>query len=140
MARLIVTKSFEQDLDALEATGIEADLNAVDAADVLVAELAGNPHMLQVLFKPGLRDGHDPLFEVKRFEKAWQEGRNILIVKYWDFLGALADYRIFLGYHAQKETYYVLAITDRTIAYDTSGDDYRRLLVRYDACDIPSWR
>lgn len=140
MPRLIVTTWFEADLDALEATGLQSDLDAVDAADVLVDELAGNLEVLDVLFKPGLRDGHDPLFEVKRFEEAWLGGFNILVLKYWDFLGALADYRIFVGYHAQKEIFYVLAITHRSIAYDTGHDAYNRLLVRYGSCNIPAWR
>ncbi len=140
MPRLVVTKYFEEDLNALEVTGQPADLEAVDAADVLVEELAGNLGVLESLFQPGLRPDHDPLFEVKRFEEAWNKGLNILIIKYWDFLGSLADYRIFVGYNAQKETYYVLAITHRAVAYDTGHTSFGRLLVRYESCHIPVWR
>lgn len=140
MTRLLVIPAFDADLDALEACGTQDQLDAVDAALVLVEELGGNLQVLDGLYKPRLRQGHDPLFEVKRFAEAWADGYNILILKYWDFLGALADYRIFVGYNAQKETYYVLGITHRSIAYDTGSDAFRGLLVRYESCNIPAWR
>lgn len=139
MARLIVTHAFEADLDALEAAGTAAHLDAVDAAVVLLEELAGNLSVLSDLFRPGMRHNHDPLFEVKRFEQAWRNGFNVLILKYWDTFGSLADYRIFVGYHAQKETFYVLAITHRAIAYDVGDDAYNALLARYQSCNIPAF-
>jgi hypothetical protein len=139
MTQLIVTPAFESDLDALDE-GTDADRDAVDAAEVLIEELAGNLSVLADLFSPGLRADHDPLFEVKRFEEVWKTGYNILIFKYWDLFGALADYRIFVGYHALKDTYYALAITHRSIAYDNSSENFNTLLVRYQSCDIPVWR
>lgn len=139
MARLIVTHAFEGDLDALEAAGTAAHLDAVDAAVVLLEELAGNLSVLSNLFRPGMRHDHDPLFEVKRFEQAWRNGFNVLILKYRDTFGSLADDRIFVGYHAQKEIFYVLAITHRAIAYDVGVDAYNALLVRYQSCNIPAF-
>lgn len=135
MPRIVVTQDFDDEMDALDST----QPDVVDAAELLLESLYENRDLLERLLPPATHPLHTPAFEVKRFGTAQKAGYNIFILKFQDLDGHLADHRILLGYHGQRDTYYALAITDRDYSYDHHHDAYRNLLHRYEKCGIPKY-
>ena len=133
MTRLLVTKEIENELDALDGT--QPDL--VDAAELLLESLYENLDLLGRLHAPSTYPLHTPVFEVKLFEEAQELKYNLYLLKFQNLDDYLATHRIFLGFNAQRDIYYALAITDRSHAYDTSHDVFRDLCNRYDKYRIP---
>lgn len=133
MVRLVVAKEFDDELNTLAQT--HPDL--VDAADLLLESLHEDSELLDHLHVPSTYPLHTPVFEVKRFEKAMQLGYNVFILKFKDLDEFPTDHRIFLGFNAQRDIFYVLAITDRDYSYDTNHPSFRDLGDRYDNCRIP---
>lgn len=135
MPRIVVTQDFDDEMDALDST----QPDVVDAAELLLESLDENRDLLERLHQPNTYPLHTPVFEVKRFGTAQKAGYNIFILKFQDLGGHLADHRILLGFHAQRDTFYALAITDRDYSYDHHHDAYRNLLHRYEKCGIPKY-
>lgn len=135
MTKLVVTREIEEELDVLY--GVQPDL--ADAAEVLLENLYDNLDLLGRLHVPSTHPLHTPIFEVKLFVEAHQGAYNIYILKFADLDGYPADHRIFLGFNAQRDIYYALAITHRAHAYDTSHPAYRQLLNRYEQYAIPKF-
>lgn len=135
MPRIVVTQDFDDEMDALDGT----QPDVVDAAELLLESLDENRDLLERLHQPTTYPLHTPAFEVKRFGMAQKAGYNIFILKFQDLDGFATNHRILLGYHAQRDTYYVLAITDRDYSYDHHHDAYGNLLNRYEKCGIPKY-
>lgn len=133
MTRLRITKEIEDEIDALYL--VQPDV--ADAAEVLLRNLYENLDLLGHLHEPSTYPLHTPVFEVKLFVEAQQSGYNIYSLKFKDLNGFLADHRMFLGFDAQHDIYYALALTHRSIAYDTNHDSYRQMLARYEQRAIP---
>jgi hypothetical protein len=133
MTRLRITKEIEDEIDALYL--VQPDV--ADAAEVLLRNLYENLDLLGHLHEPSTYPLHTPAFEVKLFVEAQQSGYNIYSLKFKDLNGFLADHRMFLGFDAQHDIYYALALTHRSIAYDTNHDAYRQMLARYEQRAIP---
>lgn len=133
MTSLVVTKAIEDEIDLLDAT--QPDL--VDAAELLLESLYENLDLLERLHVPSTHPLHTPVFEVKQFAEALELGYNIYILKFQNLNGYLTDHRIFLGFNAQRDIYYALAITDRDHSYDTSHASFGSLVTRYEQYRIP---
>lgn len=133
MTILVVTKEIEDELDELDRT--QPDL--VDAAELLLENLYENLDLLGRLHVPGTYPLHTPVFEVKLFKEAQQHKCNIYLLKFQELDDYLANHRIFLGFNAQRDIYYALAITHREHAYDTNHAAFRGLCNRYDQYRIP---
>jgi hypothetical protein len=136
MPSLILTPEIMEEIERLQTT----DLEAAAAALLLLESLLDDPDLLEDLCVPENHYLHCPPFEVKRFGEAQRRGYNIYILKFLDEDGNLPRYRIFIGFNAQRSTYYALAITHRSNAYRPGDDAFRNLLHRYDQCDIPIYR
>ena len=135
MTTLIVTKELEDELDVLQ----DEQPNLSDAAWLLLTALYENKDLLDHLHVPSTHPFHSPVFEVKLFSEAHQDGFNIYILKFKDLNDIPKDHRIFLGFNAQRDIYYGLAITDREYSYLTEHWAYRDLLARYEKCQIPKY-
>ena len=133
MVKLVVTKEFEDELDLLDPT----QPNLVDAAEQLVISLYEDLELLDHLHVPSTYPLHTPVFEVKRFEEATKLGYNVFILKFKDLDDFPTDHRIFLGFNAQLDIFYVLAITDRDYSYDANHPSFRDLGTRYDKYRLP---
>lgn len=137
MFRLIVTKEVKDEIEALSHSDVEAAASAV----LLLDELALDQHALENLCVVGNRFKFRPPFEVKTFVAAARQGYNIFILKYLrDEEDSLPPYRLLVGFNAQKNVYYALALTHRDVSYSLSGDEYRALRHRYEQCGIPIYR
>lgn len=131
MPRLILTPEFEADLDASE----QDDPRAWDAAAVLMEDFEDHHDFPTEI--PSEHYDHCPGFEVKWFAAAKNQGYEILILKFLDFGKLPTPYRIFLGYHKHRDTFYALAYRHRSTAYDESEDSLGELFCRFRECGIP---
>ena len=136
MHKLILTPEIMREIADLQ----KADMDAAAAALLLLESLQDDPDLLEDLCVPDNHYLHCPPFEVKRFGEAQKRGYNIYILKFLDDDGSLPSYRIFIGFNAQRSTYYALAVTNRNTAYRPGDDAFRHLLARYKQCDIPVYR
>ena len=133
---LIVTKEVQNEIEALKKTNFDAAI----AALLLLEALADDQDELEYLCTPGNRFQYTPGFEVKNFVLAQKQGFNINILKFCDEDGAQPRHRILVGFHAQRNTYYALAVTHRNVSYDQNSDEYRILRDRYNDYGIPLYR
>ena len=136
MYKLILTPEIMREIADLQ----KADMDAAAAALLLLESLQDDPDLLEDLCVPDNHYLHCPPFEVKRFGEAQKRGYNIYILKFLDDDGSLPSYRIFIGFNAQRSTYYALAVTNRNTAYHPGDDAFGHLLARYKQCDIPVYR
>lgn len=133
MTKLVVTKEIEGELDELD----HAQPDLVDAAELLLENLYENLDLLGRLHVPNTYPLSTPIFEVKLFEEAQRRNYNIYLLKFNRLDEYLADHRIFLGFNAQRDIYYALAITHRFHAYDPNHPSFGSLCNRYDQYKIP---
>ena len=134
MTKLVVTKEIEEEIDRL----YEVQPDLADAVEVLLESLYEDLDLLERLHSPDTYPLHTPFFEVKIFIEARDNGYNIYFLKFKDLDNhGIIGYRIFLGFNAQRDIYYALALTDRDHAYDTSHHAYRNLCARYEQYRIP---
>lgn len=133
MPRLVLTKEVEDEIDLLYETAPDF----ADAAEILLESLYEDIELVGRLHSPNTYPFHTPVFEVKLFAEAQQDGYNIYLLKFKDLNGYRVDHRIFLGFNAQRDIYYALALTDRDYSYDTSHQAYRDLCNRYEQYRIP---
>jgi hypothetical protein len=136
MASLTITPEMRKDIAALQKIDIEAAATAI----LLLESLQEDHEQLEYLCVPDNHFLYCPPFEVKKFGEAQRLGYNIFILKFLDEYGSLPSYRILIGFHAQRSTYYALAVTHRNISYRPSDDAFRDLLARYEQCGIPHYR
>ena len=130
---------FEDELDALYETAPQV----AGLVDALIEELSGDEDCLQTLTDcvPKWLYLYRPPFEIKRFGHAWDDGRNIYLLKPYDEDGHRLDYRIFLAHDSHTNEYFALSIQPRDTSYDPTTDAYRCLCTRYDGLGIrPSRR
>lgn len=136
MASLIITPEIQKEIAVLE----EADIDAAAMALLLLESLHDDHKQLEYLCVSGNHFAYCPPFEIKRFSEAQRRGYNIFILKFLDEYGSLPSCRILIGFHAQRSTYYALALTHRDIVYSPSNNAFRTLLDRYQQCGIPTYR
>ncbi|MBK6998889.1 MAG: hypothetical protein IPH35_02560 [Rhodoferax sp.] len=134
MAKLVVTKEIEDEIDLL----YEVQPDFADAIEVLLESLYEDLDLLERLHSPDTYPLHTPFFEVKIFTEARGDGYNMYLLKFKDLEGhRIIGYRLFLGFNAQRDIYYALALTNRNHAYDTNHPAYRDLCHRYERYGIP---
>lgn len=136
MPQILLCKKADEELEALYAL----DEDAAALFDVLIEELSDDPVMLDHLCVPANHFKYAPPFDVEVFEEAKKQGKNIYRIKVRNEEGSLLPWRMLVGFHSQKNLYYVLAVTEREHSYDTKHPDYRELLVRYEQAGIPDYR
>lgn len=134
MTTLIVVKELSDDLDKL----FETQPDEVAAVDLLLELLTDDEHLLFGLRAPEFHHETIPVFEFKQFESAVKRGLNVYILKYYDpNHGHLCNYRLFVGHHAQRDTYYALTVAHRPSAYDVDSDWFKALVARYEQYGVP---
>lgn len=135
MVNLILVKEAEDELDAL----YDIDEAAAALIDFLLERLLDDDDMLDRLCSPKNHYTYTPPFEIKRYGEMQNLGKNIYTLKIRDEQGALLPYRVLIGYHAQINTYYVLSVPNRDIAYDTTDKVFQDVLDRYGSAGIPDY-
>lgn len=134
MTYLGTLDEFEDELEALYKTAPQA----AELIDALIEELTGDEDCLRTLTDhvPRWLYLYSPAFEIKRFEHAWNDGRNIYLLKPYDENGRPLNYRFFIAHDAHTDEYFALCIQPRDTCYDPTTDAYRCLCTRYDGLGI----
>jgi len=135
MPSFIPLQAAYHELDAL----YELDEDGAALIDVLFEALSDDAQMLARLCQPDDHYTYTPPFEIKRFAAMQRLGKNIYTLKVRDVQGGLLPYRVLMGYHAQIDTYFVLAVLPREIAYDKTDPNFRRVMERYEQAGIPTY-
>lgn len=138
MASLTICEEADHELDALYAEHED------DAAliDVLLEELASDEDALRTLCldTPKWEWRFSPPYEVKRFGECWKRGRRVYILKVYDQLGSLCNYRVIIGHDPANDDYVVLATPHRDFNYDPASPEFARILDRYDNAGLSPYR
>jgi mRNA-degrading endonuclease RelE of RelBE toxin-antitoxin system len=135
MIRIVITPAARDDLDNLW----DQDEDSAAEIETALDEISNDQRLLQRLTQKKFRTIQAPTFDVDAFEELWKRGINLYRLKFWDWEGSLVPYRVLYAYHAAKDTYFVLAVVPRNIAYDTKHPIVTRVRTDYDALGIPTY-
>lgn len=103
-------------------------------------QLEESPGLLDELCMEKRHVAHDPSFQVKRFKHMWNQGYTIYTLKVWPEYGREIHYRDLYAHHPQKDIYYILAVMQRDIDYESDKDFIGRLISEYENYSIPRHR
>jgi hypothetical protein len=136
MATLHLCDEADEEIDAL----YQEHHAAAEALDALLIELEEHEDLLETLYRPNFHFNAAPPFEIKRYEEMQKRGYNIFTVKVQLADGSWPPYRALIGFHGQANTYHVLAIAPRDIAYERSDPLFAAVIDRYERAGIPVYR
>jgi len=120
----------------------EGDDDTADAAaevETALDEISNDPRLLERLHKKNFRSIGTPHFDVDRFEELWQQGLNMLRLKFWDWQGSVVPYRVLYAHDARNDIFHVLAVVQRDHAYDTNHPLVVRVCAQYSALGLPTY-
>lgn len=135
MLKIVITEPAKEDLDRLD----EVDEDAAAEIEVALEEISNDQRLLEKLTKKKYKSLDTPEFEVDRFEELWQQGLNMLRLKFWDWEGSLLPYRVLYAYDPRKDVYFVLAVVERKNAYDTNHPILARVVTQYHELGIRTY-
>lgn len=138
MIRIVITPAAEEDLDLLYE-GDESSFDAAAEIETALDEISNDPYLLGHLHKKNFLSIGQPHFDVDRFEELWQQGLNMLRLKFWDWQGSVVPYRVLYAHDARNDIYYVLAVVQRDHAYDTNHPILHRVQSQYNALGLPAY-
>ena len=128
MIALCVHDDAVADLEALWAS----EPRAAARIAVLLEELEGDMDLLDRLTQHGYGvRGYDD-FNVSKWLKYWNTGRDLWRLKIWDLEEKGLKYRIIYAFVPRTHHYHVLAIAPRNFNYDTDHPISRRILRAYE--------
>lgn len=135
MLQIVITPQAKEDLDSL----YDIDEDAAAEIETALDEIANDQRLLDRLTVKKFKSLGTPEFDVDRFEELWQQGLNLLRLKFWDWQGSVLPYRVLYAYAPQTDIYYVLAVIERNHAYDTTHPIVQRVLRQYDALGLHTY-
>jgi hypothetical protein len=138
MIRIVVSPLAEADLDLM----YEQDEDSADAAaeiETALDEISNDPSLFERLHQKDFRSIGTPHFDVDRFEELWQQGLNMLRLKFWDWQGRVVPYRVLYAHDARNDIFHILAVARRDHAYDTSHPLVIRVRTQYDSLGIRTY-
>lgn len=135
MYSLVLSRGAQDDLEQLWAD----DEVAAAAIDVLLQEVQGNQHLLDMLTAHDFGAYGTERFHVSRWVTQQRQDRNLWRLKLWDLERQGIRYRVVYALD-QRRRYHVLGIVHRDFNYDPNDECSRRILAEYDDLDIPSYR
>lgn len=135
MASVVILPAAESDLDGL----YEIDEDSAAEIETALDEIANDPRLAENLCRSGFFNLSCPHYDVSRVAVYAEERMNVLRLKFWDFEGALVPYRALYAYHPQKDTYYVLAVAERNLAYERDTELAKRIDNDFSKLDIPPY-
>lgn len=135
MLQIVITDPAIDDLDRL----YEEDEDAAAEIETALEEIANDQRLLESLTQKKFKSLGTPEFDVDKFEELWQQGLNLLRLKFWDWQGSVIPYRVLYAYAPRADIYYVLAVVERNHAYDTKHPTVLRVRRQYDALGLQTY-
>lgn len=134
MGALRFVPAAEEELDRL----YDHDEDAAALVDAWFEAVCEDERLLEILFRPQNHYARRPPFEVKRYEAMWRRGKNVFTVKI-DDAGKPIGYRVLIGWHSQRDDYYILAVAPRSEAYELDDPLFDDIICRYEKAGIPAY-
>lgn len=138
MIRIVISPEAEEDLD-LMYEGDEETMDAAAEIETALAEISNDLRLLERLHIKHFRFIGQPHFDVDKFEELWQQGLNMLRLKFWDWQGSVVPYRVLYAHDARNDIFHVLAVALRDHAYDTNHPLVIRVRAQYDALGLRTY-
>lgn len=129
---LIIHGDAENDLDHIFEENKDAGAEII----VLLEVLREDQNLLDRLTQRGYTNYENPHFSVEEWQEARKKKFNLWRIRELSTTDA-GQYRIIYAFNPQEFRYYVLAILNREMVYDTSNPRVKRIFEIYDAIDIP---
>jgi hypothetical protein len=124
--KLLLHTDARDQLAAIKAS--DPDAHATILAVLL--EIKGDPELLDSLTDHGFATA---AFDVKKWVRLWDQGKDIWRLKVFDFQKIPLPYRVVYAYSPSALTYYVLAILSRDFNYEIQHPATQRILEIYAA-------
>ncbi|WP_167335993.1 hypothetical protein [Paraburkholderia bannensis] len=132
MSKFLIESSADDDID--EIFGVDEDAAAMILA--VLEAISDNEQLQQRLFRHGHRNVANPTFDVSEVSSLFNHDYVVLRLKIWSEGGVLIPYRALYAYDGRTETYHVLGVLHRSIAYDLDHPRVKRLLAEYESLGI----
>lgn len=123
------------DLDAI----YEVDADSAAEIETALEEIQNDNDLSRYLHERFFRNLGPPSYEVDHFNELWEKGLNIFRMKFWDYQGSLVPYRVLYAHNPKTDCFYILAVLDRKITYDTQHPIVKRVLADYERLGIPTY-
>lgn len=130
---LLIHGDAADDLQSIKARGEHADHGAILA---FLQQAKADTALLATLAEDWF--GHDNAsnYSVRKVVSMHRQGRRLWRVKVLTLKGVTAEYRVLYAFDSQLQTFYILGIPPREIAYDQSHPRIQRLIALYDRLGI----
>ncbi len=129
MPSLAIHRDAADDLQSIKAVGALADYGVILA---FLQQAKSDPGVLETLSEHWFGEDGSANYTVQKVVSFHQQGRRLWRVKVLSLNGMAAGYRVLYAFDRRVQTYYVLAIPPRDIAYDETHPRIRRLIDVYD--------
>lgn len=127
MYRLFIHGDAASDLERIWAD----DPVAAARITVLLEEIQGSQALLDRLTEHGFGSAPRESFNVSKWHRQWNQGRDLWRLKGWDLERIGVRYRAIYAYVPGKRHYHVLAVLPRGLVnYDDPEDPYTRRILR----------
>jgi hypothetical protein len=131
---LTIHRDAADDLQGIKAGGALADYGVILA---FLQQAKADPAVLETLSDHWFGEDGSANYTVQKVVSFHNQGRRLWRVKVLSLKGLAAGYRVLYAFDPRVQTYYVLAIPPRDIAYDETHQRIRRLIDVYDKLGLP---
>jgi mRNA-degrading endonuclease RelE of RelBE toxin-antitoxin system len=129
---LAVHRDAADDLQSIRARGEHADHGAILA---FLQQARHDPSLLQTLAEDWFGEDGSANYTVRKIVSMHRQGKRLWRVKVLTLKGMAANYRLLYTFDRRRDTFYVLGIPSRDIAYDESHPRIQRLIAVYNSLD-----
>jgi mRNA-degrading endonuclease RelE of RelBE toxin-antitoxin system len=130
---LAVHPDAADDLQSIHARGERIDYGALLA---FLQQAKSDQALLQTLAEDWFGEDGTAGYTVQKVISMHRKGRRIWRVKVLTLKGLAVGYRLLYAFDPRRDTFYVLGIPSRDIAYDQSHPRIQRVIAVYDSLDI----
>lgn len=134
MPLLAIHRDAADDLQSIKAHGALADYGVIVA---FLQQAKADPAVLESLSEHWFGEDGSANYTVQKIVSFQKQGRRLWRVQVLSLTGLAAAYRVIYTFDPRVQTYYVLAIPPREIAYDHAHPRIRRLIDIYDKLGLP---
>lgn len=100
---------------------------------VLLEEVEADQDLLDRLTQQDFGQDRATEFQVSRWIRQWNKGKNLWRLKVWDLEDKGIRYRVVYAFVPQRRQYHVLGIVPRSFNYEDDHPLTLRILAAYDA-------
>lgn len=133
MPTLAIHHDAADDLQSIKARGEYADYGVLVA---FLQQAKSDPSLLQTLAEDWFGEDDSANYSVQRVVALHQRGKRIWRVKVLTLKGLAAGYRVLYTFDRNRQTFYVLGVPSRDIAYDHTHPRIQRLIAVHDRLDL----